>query len=57
MIIEDNFYYLSLKPYVVSCDPSSEPFRSDGSEEGHNICFYAELTKIIHYYRQILPLI
>ena len=24
---------------------------------GHNICFYAELTKIIPNYQQILPLI
>ena len=24
---------------------------------GHNICFFAELTKIIPYYHQILPLI
>ena len=37
--------------------PSSEPSHQDGSGEGHNICFYAELTKIIPNYHQILLLI
>ena len=30
--------------------PSSEPSSQDGSDEGHNICFYVELTKIIPNY-------
>ena len=42
MIIRNNF---SLKPYVVT-----------PQLEGHNICFYAEITKIIPNYHQILPL-
>ena len=31
-------------------NPSSELSRRDGSDEGRNICFYAELTKIISNY-------
>ena len=27
------------------------------SDEGHNICFYAELTKNFPNYQQILPLV
>ena len=38
-------------------NPSSELSRRDGSDEAHNICFYAELTKIISNYHQILPFI
>ena len=56
---------------TICCDPSSELSRRDGSDEGlphlnhlietvqmraHNICFYAELTKIIPNYHQILTL-
>ena len=55
MIIEAYFFfYFSLKPY---CDPSSEPSCQDGSDRDHSICFYAELTKSIPNYQQILPLI
>ena len=42
---------------TICCDPSSEPSRRDGSDEGHNIRFNAELTQIIPNYHQILPLI
>ena len=48
MIIEDNSYFL-LKPYAVT--PHLIQMR------GHNICLYAELTKIIPNYHQILPFI
>ena len=46
------FSYFSSKPYVVT--PSSEPSHR---MRGHNICFYAEITKIISNYHYILPLI
>ena len=52
MIIEDNFSYFSLKPYVVSPN-----LVETVQVRGHNICFYPELTKIIHYHHQVLPLI
>ena len=41
---------------TVCCDPSSELSRRDGSDEGHKICFKAEITKIIPNYHQILLL-
>ena len=40
---------------TICCDPSSEPFHQDSSDEGHNICFYAGLTKNILHYPQIFP--
>ena len=55
MIIEDNFSCFSVKPYVVT--PHLNRHVQTVQRRGHNICFYAELTKIIHYYRQILSLI
>ena len=45
---------LFISHQTICCDPSSEPSCQDGSDEGHNIYFYAELTKIIHNYHQIL---
>ena len=48
-----NFSYFSK---TICCDSSSEPSQRDGSDEGHNICFYAELTKIVPNYHQILLL-
>ena len=44
-----------LKQYVVTPDVN----RHDETVQmrGHNICFYAEFTKIIPNYHQILPLI
>ena len=39
---------------TVCCDPSSEMSPRDGSDEGHNIYFQAELTKIIPSYHQII---
>ena len=44
-VFDDNFSYFSSKPYVVTphlnCPIEMVQIR------GHNICFYAELTKII----------
>ena len=54
MIIEDNFSYFSLKLYVVT--PHLNHLVKTVQMRGHNICFYAELTKIIPNYHQILPL-
>ena len=54
MIIEDNFSYFSLKPYVVT--PHLNHFKTV-QMKGHNIRFYAELTKIVSNYHQILFLI
>ena len=55
MIIEDNLSYFSLKPYVVT--PHLNRLIETIQMRGHNIYFYAELTKIIPNYHQILPLI
>ena len=55
MIIKDNFSYFSSKPYVVT--PHLNRLDETVQMRGHNICFYAELTKIIPNYHQILPLI
>ena len=54
MIIKDNFSYFSSKPYVVT--PHLNRLIETVQMRGHNICFYAELTKIIPNYHQILPL-
>ena len=55
MIIKGNFSYFSLKPYVVT--PHLNRLDEAVQMRGHNICFYAELTKIIPNYHQTLPLI
>ena len=55
MIINDNFSYFSLKPYVMT--PHLNPLKETVQMRGHNIHFYAELTKIIPICHQILPLI
>ena len=55
MIIEGYFFYFSLKPYDVT--PHLNRLIETVQMRGHNICFYAELTKIIPNYHQILPLI
>ena len=47
----DKFSYFSLKPYVVT--PHLNRLETV-QIRGHNICFYAELTKIIPNYHQIL---
>ena len=51
----DNYSYFSSKPYVVTTHPN----RLDETVQmrGNNICFYAELTKIIPNHHQIFPLI
>ena len=55
MIIEDNIFNFSLKPYVVT--PHLNYLDKMVQMRGQVICFYAELTKIICNYHQILPLI
>ena len=41
MIIEGSFFLFLIE--TICCNPSSEPSRRDGSDEGHNIHFCAEL--------------
>ena len=53
-VFDDNFCYFSLKLYVVT--PVNCPVKTV-QMRGHNICFYAELTKIIPNYHPILHLI
>ena len=48
------FSYFSLKLYVVT--PHLNPLVETVLLRGHDICFYAEFTKIIPNYPQILPL-
>ena len=56
MIIERKFFLFLTE--TICYDPSPEPSGPDSSDEGkNNIYFYAELTKIIPNYHQILPLI
>ena len=55
MIIRDTFSYFSLKLYVVT--PHLNCLVETVQMRGHNICFCAELTKIIPYYHQLLLLI
>ena len=55
MIIEDNFSYFSLKPYLVT--PHLNRLTETVQMRGHNLCFNSELTKIIPNYHQILPLL
>ena len=52
---DDNISYFSLKTYVVT--PHLYGPDETVQMRGHNICFYAELTKVIPKYHQILPLI
>ena len=49
------FSYFSLKPYVVT--PHLHDLDKMVQMRGHNICFSAEITKIIPIYHQILPLV
>ena len=49
------FFYSSLKPYVVT--PHLNHLIKTVQMRCHNICFYAELSKLIPNYQQILPLI
>ena len=51
MIISD----FSLKPYIVT--PHLNRRNETVQMRNHNVCFYAELTKIILNYYGILPLI
>ena len=52
MIIEGYFFLFLIE--TICCDPSSEPSRRI---EGSQRMFLTELTKNIHNYHQILPLI
>ena len=54
-VFDDNFSYFSLKPYDVTSHLNR--LNKTVQMRGHNIRFYAELTKIIPNYHQILPLI
>ena len=55
MLFGGHFSYFSFKPYVVTHHLN----RLDETVQlrGHNICFYAELNKIIPNYLQVLSLI
>ena len=55
MIIEGYFFLFLIE--TICCDPSSELSSRDGSDEGSQHMFYAELIKIITNYHQILLLI
>ena len=54
-VFDDNFPHFSSKPFVVT--PHLNHLVEMVQMRDHNICFYAELTKIIPNYDQILPLI
>ena len=47
-VVDDNFSYFLLKPYVVT--PHLNRLIETVQMRGHNICFYAELIKIIPNY-------
>ena len=49
------FFLISSKPYVII--PHLNLFIKTVQMRGHNICFYAELTKNIPNYHQIFPFI
>ena len=51
-MITNGYFFLFL--IEITCDPSSEPSRRDGSDEGSQQRFCAEMTKNYH---QILLLI
>ena len=56
--IDDNCGKIILILHInICCDPSSEPSCQDGSDEGSQHTFYAELIKSIPNYHQTLPLI
>ena len=54
-VFDDIFSYFSFKPYVVT--PHLNCLVETVQMRGHNIWLYAELTKIVPNYHQILPLI
>ena len=55
MIIKGYFFLFLIKPYVVT--PHLNRLNETVQMRGQNICFYAELTKIVPYYQQLLLLI
>ena len=55
MIINGYFFFFLIE--TICCDPSSEPSRQDGSDEGLQHMFLFTINKNIHNYHQILPLI
>ena len=54
MILEGNFSYFLLKPYIVTTHLNR--LVETVQMRGHNVSFYAEVTKISPNYHQILPL-
>ena len=54
-IVGDNFFLFIIE--TICCDPSSNRLNKTVQMKGHNICVYAELTKIFPNYHQILTLI
>ena len=54
-VFDDNFSYFSWKPYILT--PHLNRLDKTVQMRGQNICFYAELAKIIPYYHQIPSLI
>ena len=49
MIMEGIFFLFYIE--TICCDSSSSWTIWDGSDKGHNVCFYAELTEIIPNYQ------
>ena len=54
MIILGYFFLFSFKPYNVT--PHLNCLEEMVQMRGHNVCFYAEITKIIPNCHKILPL-
>ena len=54
-VFDDYISYFSWNPYIMT--PHLNRLIETVQMRGHNICFYAEFTKIILNYHQILPLI
>ena len=56
MRIIQKYFFLFLNENIC-CDPSLEPSRRDGSNDGHKICFYGEIWLIIPKLSLFPPLI
>ena len=54
MIIEGYLFLFLIE--TICCDPHLNRLDEIIQMRGHNICFYAELTKLIPNYHQILHL-
>ena len=56
-MITKGYFFLFLIA-TICCDPLSEPPHRDGSDEGSQYMYLdTKLTKLIHYYHQIILLI